>query len=79
MVELPRGDRTGAWVVQVMQSVEGMILAAAIRLDLTAFIEQREPKTLREDHHLYSPVAVTHSGSTDVLIHLAERSIEQAT
>ncbi len=43
-----------------MQSVEGMILAAAIRLDLTAFIEQREPEPLREDHHLYSPVAVTH-------------------
>jgi hypothetical protein len=49
-------------VVQVMQSVEGTILAAVIRLDLTAFIEQREPEPLREDHHLYPPVAVTHGG-----------------
>jgi hypothetical protein len=56
-----------------------MILAAAIRLDLTAFIEQREPEALREDHHLYPPVAVTYGGSTDVLIHLAGRSIEQVT
>jgi len=31
-VEVVRGDRTDAWVVQVMHSVEEMILAAAIRL-----------------------------------------------
>ena len=49
-------------MVQVMQSVEGMILAVAIRLALTAFIEQREPEALREDHHLYPPVAVTYGG-----------------
>jgi hypothetical protein len=31
-VEVARGDKTDAWVVQVMHSVEGVILAAAIRL-----------------------------------------------
>ena len=31
-VEVAHGYRTGAWVVQVMHSVEGVILAAAKRL-----------------------------------------------
>jgi hypothetical protein len=51
-VEAARGDRTDARVVQVMQNIEGTILDAAVRLDLIASIEQREPTPPREPSSL---------------------------